>query len=74
MAVVIDYFRKHSYLLKTEGLFRVPGRGLVIEQLHSCVKEGKSLGSLHELDAHCVGGLLKMLLRELAMPFFPYGR
>ncbi len=27
MALVIEHFRANPHLLKTEGLFRVPGRG-----------------------------------------------
>ena len=53
--MVIDYFRKHSYLLKTEGIFRIPGRGVVVEQLYQGEREGRGFhlaGSLRPSSRH----------------------
>jgi len=54
--------------LKTEGLFRLSGSAMLINDLKSQVDKGNQADLSQVNDPHAVAGLLKMYLRELPEP------
>mmetsp|Transcript_28242 Transcript_28242/g.31370 ORF Transcript_28242/g.31370 Transcript_28242/m.31370 type:complete len:789 (+) Transcript_28242:23-2389(+) len=60
-----------SEKLDTEGLFRVPGAASTIRQLKESFNSGEN-PEMSRSDAHGVGGILKLWLRELPEPLMTY--
>lgn len=65
------HLETHADCLKEEGLFRVPGRAQTVQAMYDRIMAGESV-ELDNASTHDVGGLLKMLLREMRIPIFPF--
>lgn len=64
----IEQLKKEG--MKWEGIFRVPGRNVLIQELRKSFEEGK----IPDLDecVHSVAGVLKLYFRELSDPLITY--
>ncbi|XP_052265586.1 rho GTPase-activating protein 24-like isoform X1 [Dreissena polymorpha] len=61
--------------LETEGLFRLPGRMLLVRDLKDRFDEGEMVSlDVEEVDVHSVASLLKQFLRELPECLIPFNR
>lgn len=91
--LVIDWFRAHPEAMRTEGLFRVPGRLLAMQEMwNNVLEKGATAACLgrkdlplllfflfhrrvacaEEQSVEDIGGLLKMCLRNVTSPVFPF--
>jgi len=67
---VVDWLDKHNAIFE-EGLFRIPGNGVVIQEIKKSFNEGSAdLSQYTSADIHTIAGLLKLYLRELPEPLF----
>ncbi|KAF2078095.1 hypothetical protein CYY_000566 [Polysphondylium violaceum] len=67
---IVNWLEK-SDAVHEEGLFRIPGNGVVIQELKKSFNEGTAdLSKFTSADIHTVAGLLKLYLRELPEPLF----
>eukprot|EP01133_Synstelium_polycarpum_P016668 gene16668-19807_t len=64
------YLEKRA--LKVEGIFRLSGANSQIKSLKQCYDSGEDVDLDDCEDVHTVAGLLKLYLRELPQPLFPY--
>ena len=74
---VMDWFRAHPAALKQEGLFRIPGRLLAVQAMWDAIAAAKSSDFSMEAvvgdnSVEDIGGLLKMCLRNISIPLFPF--
>jgi hypothetical protein len=73
LSVLIDYLEKQGR--DTEGIFRVNGSVPALQSLKADITNrphGEPLLPSDEWDPHVVAGLIKLLLRELDEPLFPF--
>lgn len=71
MEACIDFLTKHG--LETEGIFRLPGRMLLVRDLKDRFDEGETVNlDIEEEDVHSVASLLKQYLRELPECLIPF--
>eukprot|EP00339_Tiarina_fusa_P030411 CAMPEP_0117062248 /NCGR_PEP_ID=MMETSP0472-20121206/43364_1 /TAXON_ID=693140 ORGANISM="Tiarina fusus, Strain LIS" /NCGR_SAMPLE_ID=MMETSP0472 /ASSEMBLY_ACC=CAM_ASM_000603 /LENGTH=680 /DNA_ID=CAMNT_0004781299 /DNA_START=665 /DNA_END=2707 /DNA_ORIENTATION=+ len=70
MAISMIYIREYG--LSTEGIFRVPGDGFIIETNKRLFDTGATEVDFRGCSVHDVAGLLKLYLRKLPEPLFPY--
>jgi hypothetical protein len=64
--LVISWFREHPEALKTEGLFRVPGRLLAMQEIwNNVLEQGPVMACLGERDDHVSCLLFKMSLQRI---------
>ena len=70
----LDWFAQHPESARHEGLFRVPGRLVAMQAMwEAAQRDGPGLACLGQEPAvDDVGGLLKMCLRNVRVPLFPY--
>jgi len=54
--------------LDTEGIFRLSGRKMLIEQIRESADQGVKIVLNASTDAHSVAGVLKLWFRELPDP------
>ncbi|XP_045213906.1 rho GTPase-activating protein 24-like isoform X2 [Mercenaria mercenaria] len=67
----IEFLTAHG--LEIEGLFRLPGRMLLVRDLKDRFDEGETVNlDIEEIDVHSVASLLKQFLRELPECLIPY--
>ncbi|GAM21136.1 hypothetical protein SAMD00019534_043110 [Acytostelium subglobosum LB1] len=66
----IDYLERRG--LQAEGLFRLSGANSQVKSLKLCFDSGEDVNLDDCEDVHTVASLLKMFLRELPEPLFPY--
>ncbi|KAK5583661.1 hypothetical protein RB653_005259 [Dictyostelium firmibasis] len=70
VASVIEWLDKHN-AVNEEGIFRIPGNGITIQEIKKSFDEGKGdLSKFNSSDIHSVAGVLKLYLRELPEPLF----
>ncbi|EKE41652.1 hypothetical protein ENUP19_0274G0081 [Entamoeba nuttalli] len=60
----LKYFKENPTLLETEGLFRIPGNMLVVNNLKKEYNEGKEV-KLEGENIHTIASLFKLYFREL---------
>jgi hypothetical protein len=65
----VEHLRKNG--LDSDGLFRLPGRNVVMRQIREAFDAGGMRPSLDDVDVHSVASLLKAFLRELPQPIIP---
>ncbi|EGC28806.1 hypothetical protein DICPUDRAFT_159700 [Dictyostelium purpureum] len=66
----ISYLTRRG--LKVEGLFRLSGANSQIKSLRQGFDQGEDVDLEDVEDVHTVAGLLKLYLRELPSPLFPF--
>lgn len=67
----IDFLRQYG--TEIEGIFRLPGRMVLVRELKDKFDEGEQVVlDLNEMDVHSVASLLKQYLRELPECLIPY--
>ncbi|KAN0029595.1 hypothetical protein ACTA71_007726 [Dictyostelium dimigraforme] len=70
VAQVIEWLDKFN-AANEEGIFRIPGNGITIQEIKKSFDEGKGdLSKFNSSDIHSVAGILKLYLRELPEPLF----
>ncbi len=72
--VALDWLAQHPESGRHEGIFRVPGRLMAMQAMwEAALRDGASSACLgEEPSVDDVGGLLKMCLRNVPVPLFPY--
>jgi hypothetical protein len=58
--------------MQTEGVFRLSGSALVINQLKERIDRGEEIEFNNDLDVHVVAGLIKSFLRDLPEPLLTF--
>ncbi|KAI5475958.1 Rho GTPase activation protein domain containing protein [Pseudohyphozyma bogoriensis] len=59
--------------IATEGIYRIPGKlGTVQQLVHQVEKDEEQFGFDSRVDPHAVAGVLKLYLRQLPTPLFPF--
>ncbi|EGG23324.1 RhoGAP domain-containing protein [Cavenderia fasciculata] len=66
----LAYLEKRALLV--EGIFRLSGANSQIKSLKNCFDAGEEVDLNDCEDVHTVAGLLKLYLRELPEPLFPF--
>ncbi|KAN0016038.1 hypothetical protein ACTFIU_005990 [Dictyostelium citrinum] len=70
VALVIEWLDKFN-AVNEEGIFRIPGNGVTIQEIKKSFDEGKGdLSKFNSSDIHSIAGVLKLYLRELPEPLF----
>jgi len=73
VSAAIDHFRAKPEGMKLEGLFRVPGRLNNMQAMWDAIVNGTEPAQVMTGETfEDVGGLLKMCLRNLPVPVFPF--
>jgi len=67
----IKYF-KEKEANNVQGIFRLSAGATMIQELKKAFDRGEDVSLSHIEDPHVVAGLLKLFLRELPDPIFPY--
>lgn len=71
--LAIEWFSANSEAMQQEGLFRVPGRLLAIQDMWEAIlRQGPAPEVLSGASTDDIGGLLKMCLRNVSVPLFPF--
>jgi hypothetical protein len=55
-----------------EGIFRLSGNAVRVREIKTQFDRGQDVDLSKETDPHVVAGLIKLFLRELPEPLFPF--
>jgi len=66
----LAFIEKHG--IDAEGIFRLSGSKLKLEELRSIYDKGEVATLTDDIEVHAITGLLKQFIRELPDPIFPF--
>lgn len=69
---IVNYFDSHQEMIQIEGIFRQSGLKEVIEDFKAKYNQREKVDLAQAKTPHDISGLLKMFIRELPEPLFPF--